>query len=136
MGKIKIGIVASEFNYDVTYMMVERAKTHAEFLGIEIKNILLVPGVFDMPLAVAKLLKDSEIQGIVTLGAVIHGETQHDELIINQSVRKLLDLAVDYGKPVALGITGPGENRLQAQDRIENAKQAVEAVVKMVKALS
>ena len=44
----------------------------------------------------------------------------------------MADLSVEYGKPLGLGISGPGETRLQAQDRIENAANAVRAVVKMV----
>ncbi|EQD27857.1 riboflavin synthase subunit beta, partial [mine drainage metagenome] len=38
--------------------------------------------------------------------------------------------------PVSLGISGPGETRLQAQARIESAKDAVQSVVKMIKRLS
>ncbi|MCL5963183.1 MAG: 6,7-dimethyl-8-ribityllumazine synthase [Candidatus Thermoplasmatota archaeon] len=135
MKKITIGIVVSEFNYDISMMMLERAKVHAEFLGVAVKTIMNVPGVFDMPLAVDKLLQDKEIDGVVTLGAVIHGETKHDELIIEHTTRKIVDLSVSYKKPVGLGITGPGESRIQAADRIEYAKNAVEAVVKMINKL-
>jgi len=42
---------------------------------------------------------------------------------------------VEFMKPVALGITGPGMTRLQAEDRIENAKNAMESCVKMLKRL-
>jgi 6,7-dimethyl-8-ribityllumazine synthase len=45
--------------------------------------------------------------------------------------RKIVDLALEFEKPVALGISGPGMTRLQAQDRIDKAKSAVEACVKM-----
>ena len=68
---------------------------------------------------------------MVTLGAVIEGETEHDELVIQHASRKIADLAIEYDKPVGLGISGPGMTRLQAQDRIERAKAAVEAVVKL-----
>lgn len=128
---MKIGIVVSEFNYDITQMMLERASSHAEFLGAEIAEIIHVPGVYDMPLAVKKLIKIKNIDGVVALGAVIEGETGHDEVIIAQASRKLTDLSVEYDKPVGLGITGPGMTRLQAEARIENAKAAVESVVKM-----
>jgi 6,7-dimethyl-8-ribityllumazine synthase len=95
-----------------------------------------VPGVYDMPLAVKQMLQRKGIDGVVTLGAVIEGETKHDEIVIGQAARKLTDLSVEYDKPVGLGITGPGMTRLQAEDRIENAKAAVEAVVKMHKRLN
>ena len=64
---------------------------------------------------------------------MIEGETNHDEVVMNQASRKLTDLSVEFGKPVGLGISGPGETRLQAQDRVENAGNAVRAVVKMVR---
>ncbi|MFH0816305.1 MAG: 6,7-dimethyl-8-ribityllumazine synthase [Methanobacteriota archaeon] len=133
---MKIGIIVSEFNYDVTQMMLERAKAHADFLGADVAEIMHVPGVYDMPLAAKRMLGKKNIDGVVVLGAVIEGETGHDQIVIGQAARKLTDLSVEYDKPVGLGITGPGMTRLQAEDRIENAKAAVEAVVKMHKRLA
>jgi 6,7-dimethyl-8-ribityllumazine synthase len=129
--KIKIGAVVSEFNYDITMMMLERAKEHAQFLGAEITQIVKVPGVFDMGLAIKKLLKRNDIDGVVSLGAVIEGETEHDEVVISHAARKITDLSIEFEKPVGLGISGPGMSRLQAEERIERAKSAVEAVVKL-----
>ena len=128
---MKIGAVVSEFNYDITMMMLERAKEHAQFLGTEITQIVKVPGVFDMGLAIKKLLERKDIDGVVTIGAVIEGETEHDDIVIQHATRKIADLALEYNKPVGLGITGPGMTRLQAEARIERAKSAVEAVVKL-----
>jgi len=134
MGKdelVKIGAVVSEFNYDITMMMLERAKEHAQFLGSEITQIVKVPGVFDMGLAIKKLLERNDIDGVVALGAVIEGETEHDDIVIQHASRKIADLAIEFGKPVGLGITGPGMTRLQAEARIERGKAAVETVVKL-----
>ncbi len=132
---IRVAIVASEFNYDVTLLMVERAKEEIVFLGATLGPVLKTPGVYDIPLAVKVLFERSDVDAVVALGAVIEGETNHDEVVMNQAARKLADLAVEFGKPVGLGISGPGETRLQAQDRIENAGSAVRAAVKMVQRL-
>lgn len=134
-GKMKIGIVCSEYNFDITQMMLERAKEHARFMEVDVAKVVMVPGVFDIPLAVKMLLKDKSVDGIVTIGAVIEGETEHDQIVIGQAARKITDLAVEYEKPVGLGISGPGMSRLQAQDRVDRAKDAVESVVKQWKAL-
>jgi len=134
MEKIKLGIVVSEFNYDITMMMLERAKEHASFLGAEVKYVLKAPGTFDIPLMVKRLL-EKDVDAVVTLGAVIEGETEHDEIVMQNAARKIEDLSVEYGKPVTLGISGPGESRLQAEARIEKARDAVEAAVKLVKRL-
>jgi len=133
--KIKIGAVVSEFNYDITMVMLERAKEHAYFLGAEITQTVKVPGVFDMGLAIKKLLQRKDIDAVVALGAVIEGETEHDDIVIQHASRKIADLSIDYDKPVGLGISGPGMTRLQAEERIERAKNAVEAVVKLHKRL-
>ena len=129
--KIRIGAVVSEFNYDITMVMAERAKEHANFLGAEITQTIKVPGVFDMGLAIKKLLEKKNIDGVVAIGAVIEGETEHDEIVIQHASRKIADLSIEYGKPVGLGISGPGMTRLQAEERIERAKAAVESVVKL-----
>jgi 6,7-dimethyl-8-ribityllumazine synthase len=134
-GKMRIGIVCSEYNFDITQMMLERAKEHAKFMDVEVAKVMMVPGVFDIPLAVKSMIKNKGIDGVVTIGAVIEGETEHDQIVIGQAARKITDLAVEYEKPVGLGISGPGMSRLQAQDRIDRAKDAVESVVKQWKAL-
>ncbi len=134
-GRMKIGIVCSEFNFDITQMMLERAKEHAKFLDVEVVKVIMTPGVYDIPLAVKRLAKDKNIDGVVTIGAVIEGETEHDQIIIGQAARKITDLAVEYEKPISLGISGPGMTRLQAEDRIEKAKDAVESVVKQWKSM-
>lgn len=133
--RYRIGIVAAEFNFDVTSMMIERAEAEAEFLDVDITKKIFVPGVFDMPLAIKTLLQEEDIDAVITIGAVIEGETEHDEVIIAQAARKITDLSLDYNKPVALGITGPGMSRLQAVDRIEKGRDAVDSVVKMLKRL-
>ena len=131
MEKIKLGIVVSEYNYDITMMMLERARAHAEFLGAEVVREIKVPGVFEIPLAVKKII--DEVDAVVALGAVIEGETKHDEVVMHNAARKIQDIMVETGKPVALGISGHGQSRLQAEERIEKAREAVESAVKMVK---
>ena len=132
---VTVAIVASEYNYDITTMMLERAKEEGSFLGATLGPVVKTPGVYDMPIAVKVLFGRDDVDAVVALGAVIEGETNHDEVVMNQAARKLTDLSVEFGKPLGLGISGPGETRLQAQDRIENAGNAVRAVVKMVRRL-
>jgi len=131
---VNIAIVVAEFNYDITYLMLQKALNHAKFLGVKVPVVYKVPGTFEIPYAVSKLIKRKDIDGIVALGAVIQGETKHDELVAGQTARKIMDLMIEYGKPVGLGIIGPGASRMQALERVEDyARRAVEAVVKMIK---
>ncbi|MBR4686408.1 6,7-dimethyl-8-ribityllumazine synthase [Methanomassiliicoccales archaeon LGM-RCC1] len=135
MKKYKIGAVIAEFNYEVTSLMLERAKAEADFLGVEITKQIKVPGCFEIPMATKKLLEMKDIDAVITLGAVITGETKHDEVVISQASRKIMDLGLEYGKPVGFGVTGPGMTELQAMDRIEKGRDVVDAVVKMLQRL-
>jgi 6,7-dimethyl-8-ribityllumazine synthase len=81
--RIRLAIVVAEFNQEITDKMLFTAKHHAKNLNMHVKKICHVPGTFDMPLMVEQLLKTEEIDAIVTLGAVIKGETGHDIVIAN-----------------------------------------------------
>jgi 6,7-dimethyl-8-ribityllumazine synthase len=134
--KIRIAIVVAEFNKDITDKMLFTAKQRAKNLKMQVKNILQVPGTFDMPLIVEKLLKTHDIDAIITLGAVIKGETGHDVLIASNTARLLADLSLKYQKPIALGITGPDMTVKQAKNRVTTVpKRAVDAAYKMVTTL-
>ncbi len=130
-----LGIVVSEFNADVTTVMLERARDQAAFLGLTVKEVVKVPGVYDMPLVLKTLVQRKDIDAVVALGAVIQGETAHDEVVMQHAARKIMDLALEYEKPIGLGISGHGESKLQAMARVEKAREAVEAVVKLLKAV-
>ena len=116
--------------------MLELAKEHAKFLDAEITEVFPVPGVYDMPIAIKKLLDEGKVDAVITLGAVIEGDTQHDEIVVQHAARKITDLSLEYNKPVTLGISGPGMTRLEAHKRVEYGKRAVEAAVKLVKRLN
>ena len=133
---VKLGLVTSEFHWDICGPMLDFAKRHAAFLEAQVTAEVLVPGVFEIPLAAKKLLGRQDVDAVVALGAVIEGETKHDEIVMQHASRKLIDLSHEYGKPVALGISGPGMTRLQALERVnEFARRAVEAAVKTAKRL-
>jgi 6,7-dimethyl-8-ribityllumazine synthase len=86
-----------------------------------------------MPLAVEKLLKKKNVNAVVTLGAVIKGDTRHDDIVAENAARLIADLSLKYGKPVALGITGPGMTIDQAKERAELVPvRAVNAAASMV----
>lgn len=132
---VRLGFVVSEFNRDITYMMEIEGKEHAAFLGAEVAETIYVPGTFDVPIAVKKMLQDGRVDAVVTIGAVIEGATQHDEIVVQHAARKIMDLGLEFGKPVTLGISGPGMTRLEAHERVDYAKRAVESAVKLVQRL-
>jgi len=132
---VNIAIVVSDFNSEVTKPMLHRAIEHATALKADITHTAHVFGIYDMPTIVKRLLQRRDVDGVVMIGAVIKGETLHDEVIAHAIANIAAQLAVQYEKPVGLGITGPGMTDEQAAARIDNAKNAVEAVVRVGKLL-
>lgn len=130
----RLGMVVSMFNYEITGEMSKRAQERAKEAGARIVKIIEVPGSFEIPLAVKQLLEDKEIEGVVTIGTIIKGGTDHDNVVAHSVARQLLDLSCEYNKPVSLGISGPNITWQQSEKRIEEyAIRAVDSVVKMLR---
>jgi riboflavin synthase len=135
--EIGVAIVVSEFNKELTDEMEKKAlETIDRILDTKHKTTLRVAGVFDMPLAVKKLLMDKLVNAVVVLGAVIKGDTAHDEVIVKNTARSLQNLSLEFNKPIGLGIIGHDVGYDEAAERAdEYAKRAVDAAVSLAKVL-
>ena len=132
-----IGIAVSKTHPEITSIMLERAKRRITELDAEVGKIIHVEGSFDTPLAVKKLLESDDIDGVIVLGAVIKGETNHDMIVAETAARALTELSLNYGKPVGLGVIGPGATWQQAVARKEQfAVNSVNACINMIKELN
>jgi len=128
--------VVSEFNQEVTSRMLSVAQEKAKTLKLKITYTCRVPGTYDMPIIVNALLQKKNVDGVVTLGAIIKGQTKHDEIIAHSAANALTELSLKYQKPVSLGISGPGMQERHAYARIRPvAERAVEAIVKITNEL-
>ncbi len=133
MKNVKIGIVVAEFNDKITSLMLTEAINHAERIDAVVTFVCKVPGSFDTPLMVKILLEKKEVEAVATLGAIIKGDTLHDEVIANVLSMKLAELSLHYDKPVSFGISGPGMTWDQGIKRAkEYSKRSVETAVTMV----
>ncbi len=129
---MNIAIVVSEFNEEVTFRMLSVAEEKAKKMKLKINYTCKVPGAFDMPIVIDALLQKKDVDGVVTLGAIIKGQTKHDEVIAHSTANALTALSIKYQKPVSLGITGPGMQDRHAYARIRPvAERAVESIVKI-----
>lgn len=135
--KVRIGIVVSEFNKEITIPMLDEAKKFAnDYLNLRITYICFVPGVFDMPIMIEELLNKKDVDAVVTLGSIIKGETSHDRLIAGITVESISELSLKYKKPISLGITGPDMTFEQAEARIIPVTQhAIHTALVMTKRL-
>ncbi len=138
----KIAIIYADFNEEITSVMFDTAVKHAKRNGLIVEKVIKVPGCYDIPYAVKKVLENNNnnnnnknnneqkrIEGIVALGAVIQGDTYHDIIVAEECARKCSDLSVEYIIPIALGVIGPRASWDQAFARKEEfAVRAVDAV--------
>jgi 6,7-dimethyl-8-ribityllumazine synthase len=128
---MRLAIVAAQFNREVTDVMVEKALARAKERGVRVTSVVRVPGTFEIPLVVLQLLERPDVDAAVAIGAVIKGETLHDEALMAAVPHALLDVQRQTRKPVGFGITGPGMTDEQAMARVHKGADAVDAVLAM-----
>ncbi len=118
---MRIGIVTSRFNPEVTSKLREGALQRLSELGVKQSQIedVSVPGAFEIPLACKILLKDG-CAGVIALGAVIRGETSHYDYVCNAVERGCTEVQLEFSRPVVFGVLTT-DNEEQAFDRVGGA---------------
>jgi 6,7-dimethyl-8-ribityllumazine synthase len=129
---MRLGIVASRFNEDISGELLLRAKAEAARLEISELSVESVPGALEIPLALQWLAQSGRFDALVALGCVVRGETYHFEVVSNESARGVMDVALEYGVPVANGILTT-EDEAQAIARLDKGAEAVRVAVEMAK---
>ncbi|MGX6453139.1 6,7-dimethyl-8-ribityllumazine synthase [Pediococcus acidilactici] len=114
----KIGIVVAKFNELVTRKLLDGAKQSLEQLGVEANNIIIywVPGAFEIPRVVKLLSNSGKVDGIISLGAVIRGETSHYDYVCNEVSSGISQVSLNNKVPVMFGILTT-DSMNQALDR-------------------
>jgi 6,7-dimethyl-8-ribityllumazine synthase len=102
----QIVIAVSTYNDHITNKLADGAVQTLIQAGIADEDIVLVrvPGAWELPFAVQSLLSDRNVRGAIALGAVIRGETTHDQHINRAVSMALMQLSLDHNKPVAFGL--------------------------------
>ncbi len=115
---LSISIVVSGFNKDITEPMLEGALATLKEWGVKEEGItvLRVPGAFELPYGCLKLIKDKKPDGLIALGCVIKGDTEHDRYIASAVAGGIMDLITEHGLPIAFGVITTN-NLEQAQVR-------------------
>jgi 6,7-dimethyl-8-ribityllumazine synthase len=131
----RLGLVVARFNRSVTEAMEERALEAATARDAEVVELLHVPGAYDAPLAADRLARREDVDAVATIGAIVTGDTDHDQTIASAAARGLTDVSLDRDTPVTLGITGPGMSGAEASERVGNAAKAVDGAIDLAEAL-
>ena len=128
---MRIGIVASRFNEEITRQLLERARAEARKLGVE-ATVLQVPGALEIPVALQWLAQSGRYDALVAVGAVVRGDTYHFQVVANESARGVSEVALESGVPVANAILTL-DDEAQAKARLDKGAEGVRAAVEMAK---
>ena len=128
---MRLGIVASRFNERIAAGLLEQARAAARKLGVE-PVVLSVPGALEIPLALQWMAQSGRFDALVAIGAVIRGDTYHFEVVANESARGVMDVALEFGLPIANGILTT-DDEAQAKARLAKGAEAVQVALEMAK---
>lgn len=117
-GNARFGIVVAEFNELFTSRLLEGALDTLLRAGVKPARIEVfkVPGSFEIPLIVQKLVAKKRYGAVITLGVVIRGETRHFAHVVDAAAQGTRQAALECGIPVIHGVVA-AENLNQAMDR-------------------
>lgn len=132
---VALGLVVAEFNRPITKKMEAEAKDAAADAGAEIVETIHIPGVYDAPLAADRLARRADVDAVAVLGAIITGDTDHDQVIANASAQQLSAVSVDRDTPVTFGVSGPGQTPEEARERVDKGAEAVASAIQLLEEL-
>lgn len=129
---MRLGIVASRFNDALSGKLLQRARDEAKKLGVHELTVEEVPGALEIPLALQWLAQSGKFDCLAAIGCVVRGDTYHFEVVANESARGLMDVALEFGIPVANGILTT-EDEAQVAARLDKGAEAVRVAVEMAR---
>jgi len=132
---VTLGLVVAEFNESVTEPMAEAGRDAAAERDAEVAVEQQVPGVYDSPLAADRLARREDVDAVAVLGAIVTGDTDHDQVIAQSTADSLTDISLDRDTPVTFAVSGPGMSGAEARERIDKGAEAVHAAIDLVETL-
>jgi 6,7-dimethyl-8-ribityllumazine synthase len=129
---MRLGIVASRFNEELSSKLLQRAQAEAAKLGAQQVVVEQVPGALEIPLALQWMAQSGRFDCLAAVGCVVRGDTYHFEIVANESARGLMDVALEFGIPVANGILTT-DTEEQAKARLDKGAEAVRVALEMAK---
>jgi len=103
---LRFAIVASRFNEFIVASLIRGAVDVLERHGAKRDQVELVrvPGAFELPVVIRKLIAQQRFDAIIALGAVIRGETPHFQYVAGECARGIAQLTLESGVPIAFGV--------------------------------
>ena len=115
---LKIAIVVSRFNEDITPKLLQGALQTLKDCRVNDSNVTVVwvPGALELGIAAFTLAKSGRFHALVALGCVIKGETGHYDVVVTQSTGALTQVSLKTGIPIGMGVITT-QNEDQAMNR-------------------
>jgi len=137
---VRLGLVVAAFDKagggePLPVRMADRAREAARERGVEVVAERTVPGSYDTPLAADRLARREDVDAVAVVGAIITGDTDHDQVIADATAQGLTRVSLDRDTPVTFGVTGPGMSRAEAEKRVDYGAQAVRSAIDTVEEL-
>lgn len=100
-----IAIVAARFNWHITEPLLKGALAAFKKAGVATTiPVMQVPGAFEIPLAAKKFAETKRYDAVLTLGAVIRGDTPHFDYVAGECARGVMQVSLVTGVPVLFGV--------------------------------
>lgn len=138
----RFAIVVARYNENITGKLLSGAVDTLTAAGVDpvAIDVAWVPGAFEVPVVADRLAASGEFVAVLTLGAVIRGETTHDQHINRAVSLSLMESGVRSGVPVLFGIL-TCDNLEQAIHRAggrqgNKGAECAEAALRMVNLLA
>lgn len=96
----RIGVVCSTYNAPITRPMLDAALRVLQDAGVTEVPVFEVPGALEIPVGALALIEEGDCAGVVAIGAVIKGETDHYEYVAAEASRGIGEVALRTGRPV------------------------------------
>ena len=127
--KKKVLIIGANYYEDILKNLITFAENLLEKKKIKYKSII-VPGVFEIPVVISKNIK--KYDGFIALGCVIKGETPHFDFISKSTIDGIMNISINYGKPVGNGIlTCLNQNQALVRSKLKG-QEAARAVISIL----
>lgn len=136
---LRIGIACGRFNGGVTTRLLAGALDALEEAGVDRSDVSLawVPGAFEIPLLAQAFATGARaVDAVITLGAVIRGDTGHYEVVAGECARGVQEVQLRTGVPVVFGVltTNTVEQALERSmpDETNKGRESALTAIEMV----
>ena len=107
---LRVAVVIARFNDLITSKLLSGCLDCLSRHGIDVSesseqlDVVWVPGSFELPMVAQELARKSKYEVVITLGAVIRGDTPHFDVVVSEASKGIATVSRDTGIPIIFGV--------------------------------